>query len=314
MTPETRAFFDDVIAGLSAKRKQLSCRYFYDEAGSQLFEEICALDEYYLTRAEREILERRKHEIAALAPEGAVLVELGSGSAQKTRLLIEALLEKQGRLRYVPIDVSRSMLEESTRALLASYRALEVEPIAADYRAGLVALKKTSRGPNLILWLGSNIGNFDRPEAAAYLSSIREVMAPNDAVLIGVDLRKYKAVLEAAYDDALGVTAEFNKNILRHINRVLGGNFDVDRFRHRAVYAESAGRIEMYLDSAVAQRVRIADIEFAFEAGEAIHTENSYKYDASEIHALADTARLELESLWTDGQGRFADVLLRRPR
>ncbi len=314
MTPERRAFFDDVIRGLSAPNKRLSCRYFYDDAGSKLFEEICALDEYYIPRAEHEILEERAPEIASRMPRDCDLVELGSGSAQKTRLVIAALIAERGRLAYTPIDISRSALEESSKGLLESFPNLDIHALAADYAAGLEWLAADAETCRLILWLGSNIGNFDRREAADFLSRVRAAMKPDDRLLVGVDLRKDKKVLEAAYDDARGVTAEFNKNILRHINRVLGGDFDVERFRHRAVYVEGEGRIEMYLDSTIAQRVRIADFEVAFEAGEAIHTENSYKYDRAEISALAAASGLEIESLWTDGQGRFADVFLRGGR
>jgi L-histidine Nalpha-methyltransferase len=311
---ERRSFIADVERGLTSPRKRLSCRYFYDDAGSHLFEDICELEEYYLPRAEREILERRAEEVARLTRASAELVELGSGNAAKTRLLVDALLARRGELTYVPIDVSRSMLEESSRALLERYPRLSIEAIAGDYESGLDALSKRDPAPKLILWLGSNIGNFDRAEAAAYLLRIRAVMSPGDGLLIGVDLRKDKRTLEAAYDDSRGVTAAFNKNVLRRINRELGGDFDVDRFLHRAKYDEIAGRIDMDLLSVKAQRVTIAACNLIVDlaAGEAIHTESSYKYDEPELHALAEASSLELRNLWTDGARRFAELFLAR--
>ncbi len=306
------AFARDVAAGLARTPKRLPCRYFYDREGSLLFEAICRLPEYYVPRAEREILERRAPEIAACLPLGAALVELGSGSAAKTRLLIEALLRRQGALRYVPVDVSRSMLEESAFGLLADYPLLQIVAVAAEYEEGLGVLGRAADGPKLILWLGSNIGNLERPEAAAFLRRVRELMTPDDRLLVGIDLRKDRTVLERAYDDAQGVTARFNRNILARINRELGGRFDLDTFRHRAVYDEAAGRVEMYLVSMQAQRVPIErlGLEVTFAAGEAIHTENSYKYAPSEIDALAEAAGLRVEQRWLDGGRRFSDNLL----
>src|SRR6185312_8701867 len=206
-------FAADVRDGLTARNKRLSCRYFYDAEGSALFEEICALPEYYLTRAEQEILDAHAGAIVAAATPEAALVELGSGSATKTRTIIEAALAARGRgdtmVRYVPIDISRSMLLESSRALLEDYAAVEITAIAAEYRAGLRWLER-QREPKLILWLGSNVGNFARPEAARFLRGVRATMTARDRLLMGVDLRKGRAVLEAAYDDAAGVTARFS--------------------------------------------------------------------------------------------------------
>lgn len=306
------SFADDVRAGLTASPKRLSCRYFYDEAGSQLFEEICELPEYYLTRTERGILERCAGEIASLFPGDTALVELGSGSAVKTRLLIEAFLGRHGALRYIPIDISQSILEESSLALLGDYPGLEILGIAAEYRDGLRRLAAETGRPKLVLWLGSNVGNLDRPEAAAFLLRVRETMTPRDRLLMGVDMRKDRATLEAAYDDARGVTARFNLNLLERINRELGGGFDLRAFRHRAVYNEEAGRIEMYLRSLREQRVRIEglDLDLAFAAGEAVHTENSYKYSPAELRELAAAAGFRLERQWTDERGFFTENLL----
>lgn len=309
-------FAQDVAAGLTDHPRRLHCRYFYDEQGSLLFEQICALPEYYLTRAETEILSHHAAELAALVPTNGTLVELGSGSSVKTRLLIEALLRRHGRLHYAAIDISRSMLESSAHTLLADYPALEMTAVAAEYRAGLALLlqggEATAAGPRLILWLGSNVGNFHRDEAAAFLAGLRAGMRPGDRLLLGADLRKDRAVLEPAYDDAQGVTARFNLNLLARINRELGGDFVLDDFEHRAVYDEALGRVEIYIVSKRAQRVTVLGLglEVEFAAGEAIHTENSYKYSLPEIATLAEAAGLYVERQWFDGARRFSENLL----
>jgi L-histidine Nalpha-methyltransferase len=306
------AFAQDVLAGLTAVPKRLPCRYFYDAQGSQLFEEICGLPEYYLTRAEREILTERSGEIAALFQVETVMVELGSGSAAKTRLLIEAFLNRYPRLSYMPVDISPSMLEESSRSLLADYPRLEITGIAATYEDGLARLQDETGRPKLILWLGSNVGNLDRAEATRFLCQVRRTMTARDRLLVGIDLRKERTTLERAYDDAQGVTARFNLNLLTRINQELGGRFDLDAFRHRAVYDEPLGRVEMHLESIRAQRVRIEqlDLEVAFTAGETIHTENSYKYSPVEISALAAGAALRVERQWFDAGRQFSLNLL----
>ena len=349
------SFAEEVRAGLTARPKYLECRYFYDEEGSRLFEAIGELPEYYVTRAERQILEEHAGEIVAGLPAGTSLVELGSGSATKTRHLIEALLRRQGTparqgipfhqgtqerhvgatacqpsLRYVPLDISRSMLEESSLQLLAAYPQLCINAVAAEYQDGLQHLAGSrashvhegglaapagagKSGPQLVLWLGSNVGNFERPAAAAFLRQVRQTMGPQDRLLIGIDLRKDRSVLEPAYDDAQGVTAQFNKNLLARINRELGGHFDLDQFTHRAVYDESAGRIEMYLVSRRDQVVQIdaLELDVAFVMGEAIHTENSYKYSDAEILSLAQAAGYAVERRWLDRAGRFSENLFR---
>jgi L-histidine Nalpha-methyltransferase len=307
-------FGREVEIGLTASPKRLPCRYFYDQQGSLLFEEICALPEYYLTRSEREILQERAEEFASLFAEPIAMVELGSGSAAKTRLLIEAFLRRHVSLRYVPIDISPTILEESSLALLQAYPRLEIAAVAAEYEAGLLQLQAETGRPKLILWLGSNVGNLDRPDATRFLRSVRETMTDRDRLLVGIDLRKERAVLEQAYDDPAGVTARFNLNLLARINQELGGHFDLSRFRHRAVYNEPMGRVEIFLDSLAAQRVRIEalDREIAFAAGEPIHTENSYKYSPAEILALVQTSGLDLERQWLDSERRYSVNLLRR--
>lgn len=300
-------FARDVAAGLTAEPKRLSCRYFYDGEGSRLFAAICELPEYYLTRAETEILRGHSREIAALFPGGVTVIELGSGSAVRTRLLLEALSPGR-RVRYVPIDICRPVLEQSAADLLKRFGTLEIVAIAAEYHQGLRYLASESDRPRLILWLGSNIGNFPRAEAATFLRRLRDTMTPADRMLIGIDLRKDRAALEAAYDDAAGVTAAFNGNLLARINHGLSGDFDLSAFQHRAIYNEDLGRIEMYLVSTRTQSVTIGRIELTvtFEAGEAIHTENSYKYSLAEINALATAAGLQEQCSWQDAADRFS--------
>lgn len=304
-------FARDVRAGLTASPKRLACRYFYDEDGSALFEEICTLPEYYLTRAEREIIERRAPEIAVLC-DVDVVVELGSGSAGKTRFVIDALLARRGALRYVPIDISREILEASSRELIARVPALEVLAIAGDYDFGLKTVREKIRSSKLVLWLGSNIGNFGRHAAAEFLRDIRDMLSADDRLLVGIDLRKDRAILERAYDDSRGVTARFNLNLLDRINRELAGHFDLESFTHRAVYDEDLGRVEMYLRSSVAQSVPIDELGVVidFEAGESVHTENSYKWSLAEIRKLADEVGFGTMEQWLDGEERFSLNLL----
>jgi dimethylhistidine N-methyltransferase len=305
-------FAREVEAGLRAHPKRLPCRYFYDREGSRLFEAICELPEYYLTRTETDILQARAAEIVSHFPKDTTLVELGGGSAAKTRLLIEAFLRRDGALRYVPIDISRTMLEETSMRLVEGYPGLEITAIAGEYHDGLRQLKVEADRPKLILWLGSNVGNFERPEAEGFVRCVRETMSPWDRLLVGIDLRKDRVVLQRAYDDSSGVTARFNRNILARINRELGGRFDLGAFHHRAVYNDQIGRIEMYLVSARAQRISVdrLSLEVPFAAGETIHTENSYKYSVAEIEALAGAAGLRIAHQWLDAERRFSLNLL----
>ena len=325
-------FAEDVRRGLTSRPKRLSPKYFYDELGSLLFEAICKLPEYYLTRAEDEILSRHADEIVALARECAdgfpyhdesyrdllkfeplTLVEFGSGSSTKTRRVIEALLGRQKNLLYVPIDISHTALEASAHALLDEYPQLRVEAYAGDYDAALARLREDrgARARTLALFLGSNIGNFEAAEAQDFLRRVRGVLSSGDALLVGADLKKDAKVLEAAYDDPLGVTAAFNLNLLARINRELGADFDLRGFRHVARYDDAAGRVEMYVESVRAQtvRVRSLDLDIAFAAGERVHTENSHKYDAAELSALARGAGFFALRTWHDAAGLFSSNL-----
>lgn len=308
-------FAEDVREGLTSTPKRLSCRYFYDEEGSALFEEICELPEYYVTRAEHAILDESAAEIAALFPQEVGLVELGSGNAVKTRLLMQALIERHGHLRFIPIDISRFALEESAKSLVEEFDNLEILAVAGDYTDGLEYLKQSSDERRLILWLGSNIGNFDRPEAAAFLHRVHDAMETDDRFLVGIDLRKDRLILEAAYDDSRGVTARFNKNILKRVNTQLGGHFDLDRFRHLARYDDDLGRVEMHLVATSAHTVSIdaIELEVEFADGESIHTENSYKYSQLEIDELTAGSAFRLERQWFDDKHRFS-LNLFRPR
>jgi dimethylhistidine N-methyltransferase len=311
--PALERFAAEVEAGLTSAPKTLPCAWFYDARGSRIFEEICELPEYYPTRAEEEILRTRAAEIAACVPPGASVVELGSGSAVKTRILLEELLSRADGVRYVPVDISRSMLEHSSRALLDDYPALRVLAIAAEYGEGLHLVRREVGGHKLMLWLGSNVGNLDRREAVRFLAGVRADLGPEDRLLIGIDLKKDRATLERAYDDAAGVTERFNKNLLARINRELGGRFDLDAFRHAAAWNEEAGRVEMHLVSARDQSVRIEHLglDVPFRAGETIHTESSHKYSLPEIDALAAGSGFRVERRWLDRAGRFALQLFR---
>ena len=318
--PDARAAFAaDVARGLRAQPKQLFPKYFYDALGSVLFDAICLLPEYYLTRAEDEILTRSADEIiAATGHERLTLMELGSGSATKTRRVIEALLQRQPQLLYRPIDISAAALETSARVLLQSYPTLSVEAYASDYDTALAHLRAEADGDRaadaahtLALFLGSNVGNFDRAEAVEFLRRLRGVLRAGDALLLGADLKKDPARLVAAYDDALGVTAAFNLNLLARINREFAADFDLRAFRHVARYDETHGRIELYLESARAQAVRLPalDLTVSFAAGELLHTENSYKYDLAELDELAARTGFARTRTWLDEGGQFSSNL-----
>ena len=305
-------FAEDVRRRLSTDHKRFLPKYFYDELGSQLFEAICLLPEYYLTRAENEILTLYADEMVAAVAGPTTLLEMGSGSASKTRLIIEALLRKQDELLFIPVDISATALENSSRILLQSYPRLTIDAYAADYFAGLAELAKAKRGRTLALFLGSNISNFDVDEALRFLRALRQVLNDGDALLLGADLKKDKAILEAAYNDALGVTAAFNLNVLARINRELGGNFDLRGFKHFAFYNEAAGRVEIYIESLCEQTVRISklDMQVQFAQGELIHTENSYKYDLKDLGRLAAETGFTRAHTWQDRAQQFSSNLL----
>ncbi|MDX6444174.1 MAG: hypothetical protein QOH71_1248 [Blastocatellia bacterium] len=306
-------FADDVRRGLSSNPKQLFPKYLYDELGSRLFEAICHVDEYYPTRAEKEILTRHADEIVAGIPDCRTLIELGSGSAEKTRKIIEALIRRQPDLQFIPVDISASALEASSHSLLESYPTLKINAYAADYFQALSALPPLGAGPALVLFLGSNIGNFERADALDFLRAIRRVLRPNDFLLLGADLKKDRAMLEAAYNDALGVTRAFILNELARINRELGGDFDLWAFGLRSFYDPEAGCVEVYLESLSSQSVVIRGLEMSvnFAAGERIHMEHAYKFDLEGLAKIGRQSGFGLEQTWLDSQKRFSSNLFR---
>jgi len=301
-----------VREGLSASPKHLPAWLFYDEAGSALFEQITELPEYYLTRTERGIFESYAGEILQAAGPSLTLVELGAGTASKTSILIEELLQRQARALFYPIDVSPSALQEAVKQLGWQFPQLRVNPIIADYTGGVEALNRIS-GRKLVLYIGSSIGNFEPDESVRVLRRIRRTLRASDALLLGTDFAKSPKILLPAYDDPRGVTAAFNKNILARLNRELDADFDLDAFRHVALWNKRCSRMEMYLESERAQQVflPLLDMDVEFGAGERIHTENSYKYTMEMIEAILRESGFKLEHSWHDRQKWFGVHLAR---
>lgn len=300
-------FAEDVREGLTANVKRLSSKYLYDDLGSSLFEAITHLPEYYLTSAETEILRQSGWEIVRVLDEPVDFLELGSGSAIKTRLLIEEALRAQKALTYSPIDISIEALRSSSSALVESYSALSVRAYAGDYFAVLASGRLRFERRVLAMLMGSNIGNYAPDEAKMLVKLIGGALRPGDGLLLGTDRKKDPAVLERAYDDPTGVTAAFDKNILGRINRELGGEFDLRAFRHVAQYDPARGCIDSYLESARGQRVQIEglDLTVTFEEGERLHTESSYKFDDADIAALGAFGGFNVSHVWHDAQERF---------
>jgi dimethylhistidine N-methyltransferase len=302
------SFAEAVRLGLLGRPKTLPWQYFYDEVGSNLFERICRLPEYYLTRTEDAILREHADAMVAGWDQAPAMIELGSGSSSKTRRLIAAAIRRFGWLHYIPIDVSPTILAESARVLAGRFPALRVTGHVANYRTELSRVAAKVSGPKLWVFLGSSLGNYDPEEANRLLARIARVSGPGDRLLLGTDLDKDPRVLEAAYDDAQGVTAQFNRNLLTRINRELGADFVPDRFVHRAIYRREAGRVEMHLVSRTDQVVRIpgADLRAVhFDEGESIHTENSHKYSPDALRSLARRSGYAEEAAWRDSQNLF---------
>ncbi|MGA9286836.1 MAG: L-histidine N(alpha)-methyltransferase [Anaerobacillus sp.] len=296
--------YDGVIAGLTAKKKHLEPKYFYDRYGSELFERITQLDEYYPTRTELLILENSLSEILNMLGENSTVIEFGSGASRKIRLLLESgSVEK-----YVPIDISKSFLIESGEQLVADYPDIQVTGIVADYTKDLVLpedLYDLSRKKTLF-FPGSTIGNFEKVEARNFLARISKLLSSGDGLLIGVDLKKTPSILHNAYNDKEGVTAMFNRNMLTHLNREMDGDFNIDQFEHYAYYNASRGRIEMHLVSTKEQNVRVGKVEIQFRNHETIHTENSYKYSVDEFKELAISSGFEPKKVWVDSEQLFS--------
>ena len=301
--PESSDFISDAIAGLSSNPRTLPCKYFYDERGAALFQKICDLPEYYITRTEIDILDRNRAEIASHLGPNIELIGLGTGAGTKTRILIEAL---ETPAVYIPVDISEKQLRESTANFRKIFHDLEILPVCADYLQPVV-LPSPHHKParNVVYFPGSTIGNFEADEAVQFLRRVANVCRENGGLLIGADLKKARDVLEAAYNDRAGVTAQFNLNLLARANRELGADFDLDQWRHRAVYNSDAGRIEMYLISESDQFVHLDEQRFHFRRAEKIVTEFSYKYSPEEFSALAGKAEFEFAQMWTDDARLF---------
>jgi dimethylhistidine N-methyltransferase len=299
---QTLAFAGDVIEDLSQHPKRLSPKYFYDATGSELFEQITLLPEYYPTRTELAILRDRAREISAIVPKGSALVEFGAGATTKVRLL----LNECAFGAYVPVDISGDFLKVQAEALRKDFPALDVYPVTADFTAPFALPDAVSAMPKVGFFPGSTLGNFEPHEACGFLRSARDILGQGAQMVIGVDLEKNERVLYNAYNDADGVTARFNLNVLHRINRELGGNFDLSAFTHRAIYNRERHRIEMHLISRKTQTVRVLGRSFSFRAGETIHTENSYKYSLERFAALARGSGWTPRESWTDPGAMFS--------
>ncbi|WP_407151674.1 L-histidine N(alpha)-methyltransferase [Bradyrhizobium sp. ORS 86] len=298
----TSVFAGDVIGDLARHPKRLSPKYFYDAVGSELFEQITVLPEYYPTRTELGILHDRGDEIAAIIPRGAALVEFGAGATTKVRLLLEHCEFSA----YVPVDISGDFLNAQADGLRKDFPDLGIHPVAADFTTPFALPEAVAGMPKVGFFPGSTLGNFEPHEAAAFLRSARKILGHGAQMIIGVDLEKDERVLYDAYNDAAGVTARFNLNVLVRINRELGGNFDLSGFTHCSIYNRDRHRIEMHLISHKAQTVRILGNTFAFRPGESIHTENSYKYSLDRFTALASSSGWQVRESWTDVNKMFS--------
>ena len=310
LAPGEDSFRDAVLAGLSAKPKSLPCKFFYDQRGSALFEAICEVPEYYLTRTELGILETYAGVIAERIGPNCRLVELGSGASVKVRLLLKALDQP---LAYVPVDISRGFLKEAAAAIATDFPDVEVVAVCADYTRPFALPKITGpAGKTVGFFPGSTIGNFEPEAVVAFLSHVGQLLGPGAEMLIGADVKKDKAILDAAYNDAAGLNAAFNLNLLHRIAKELDSDIAIDDFAHVAFYNPDEGRVELYIKSLKDQQAVIAGRRFSFTAGEMIHTENSYKYAIPQFHALAVRAGFRALDTWTDPEGKFAVYYLRQ--
>ncbi len=301
--PAFVTFAEDAVAGLTASPKWLMAKYFYDRAGSQLFERITLLPEYYPTRCELSILEQHGAEIARALPDNAALVEFGAGSSKKLRLLLQAAETLRA---YVPVDISVDFLNQEAARLKRDFPALNVIPLAADFMQHFDLPEDVLAGPRAGFFPGSTIGNFEPRDARRFIRRAGEILGPGSVLIVGVDLVKDAAVLHAAYNDAAGVTAAFNLNLLARMNRELAADFDLENFAHRAFFDPEQSRIEMHLVSTRPQTVRVAGVKVKFRAGESIHTESSYKYSLDSFRALARSAGARPVACWTDADGYFS--------
>ncbi|MEQ8789227.1 MAG: L-histidine N(alpha)-methyltransferase [Pirellulaceae bacterium] len=306
LEPSVDTFRDDVLAGMARPQKRLPSKYFYDQRGSELFEQICELEEYYPTRTELDIMRAFGGEMAGVLGSDCVLVEYGSGAGVKTRILLDHL---DAPAAYVPVDISRDHLQQTAVAISADYDSLAVHPVCADFTQPFELPDDVVPHHHRVVYFpGSTIGNLEPADVDDLLEQIAKLCRPDGGLLLGVDLKKDPAVLEAAYNDAQGVTAQFNLNLLRRINRELEADLSIDQFRHRAVYNHAAGRVEMHLVSRRRQRVEIGGEAFDLAEGETICTEYSHKYDLESFCQQAAQAGLVRRRTWTDQRGYFAVV------
>lgn len=305
-------YADEVVRGLIARQKTLPCKLFYDDLGSELFERITELAEYYPTRTELEILRESSGEIAEAAGVGVSIVELGAGTATKTGTLLRAFVRRQMRVNYFPVDISAGALEAARKRVREDCPVVLVKPVIVDFSNGFNFLENIP-GRKLVLYLGSSIGNFDWTDAVALLRKVQGHLSPGDALLLGTDMVKPAEILVPAYDDAQGVTAKFNKNILCRLNREFQGNFDLDSFRHIAEWNPAKSRMEISLESTRAQVavLRTLGLRVKFAAGERIHTENSYKYTVTMVERMLCTSGFKLERTWYDQRRWFGLHLAR---
>lgn len=303
-------FAEEIRRSLNQEQKYINPKFFYDKTGSMLFEKICSLPEYYLTRTEIKILKTLKDDLLQHIDKQFRLVELGSGSSTKTRLLLDIFNRLHDHVEYMPIDISE-ILKESSKNLQRDYDNLQITGIVDTYEKGLEFLRDYDEKPNLIAFLGSSFGNFCQDEGFEFLKKINNTMKEHDLFLIGLDLIKEKIILEKAYDDSQGITARFNLNVLQHINQELDGNFNLDKFAHVAKYNDDENRIEMYLRSLEKQTVRIskANMSVTFEKNELIHTEHSHKYSISKIPKLFENTGFNIIKIWQDENNYYAIVL-----
>lgn len=300
--PEHADFYSEVIEGLQAEPKSIPPKFFYDEYGSRLFEKICQLPEYYPTRTEQSILRKHARQIAEQLGQHAYILEPGCGSCEKIRLLLDTLKPQA----YVPMDISRDFLQESAQEISADYPWLDVHAACVDFTAPIDLPFCPAEARKLAFFPGSSIGNFEPSEAQRFLQQVAELVGQSGGLLIGVDLKKDHAILNRAYNDRAGVTADFNLNLLSRINQELEADFDLQQFSHHAFYNASLGRVEMHLVSQREQQITIGDHLIEFETGESIHTENSYKYSVTEFQSLGRRAGYRPVQVWTDADELFS--------
>lgn len=295
-------FLQDVYSGLEAKHKSLPCKYFYDQTGSDLFEAICELDEYYLTRTELSLLKRIRMDLAELIGKNASIIEPGAGAGIKIQTLLQALDSPSS---YVPMDISKDFLFASARIIQARFPHIDILPIQGDFTRPIKLLDENAANNHVVFFPGSTIGNFEKSDAVNFLANMAKLVGQSGAIIVGADLIKDAVILEAAYDDSLGVTAKFNKNLLVRINTELAGNFKLNQFEHLARYNSNEERVEIFLRSKTDQTVRVRKQDFSFKKNELIHTENSHKYSIKSFEKIAQRAGLNVQKIWCDDKNYF---------